>query len=149
MNPYLFLWHCRFKELYKSFKKWPLTPRSQSRKTRITRRNLYKNRKYFNPLLRGEGTCTRIMKKSGGKSRLTVQLKRIQKGKMIPRSKILRGTWLRAVSYCVELRKTMNISAKTKPKKENILTHWSEAQAGSNDEKSWVLKISLDCPFNV
>ena len=43
----------------------------------------------------------------------------------------------------------MNIAAKTKPKKENILTHWSEAQAGSNDEKSWVLKISLDCPFNV
>ena len=28
MNPYLFLWHCPFKHLYKSFKKWPLTPRS-------------------------------------------------------------------------------------------------------------------------
>ena len=31
---------------------------------------------------------------------------------------------------------------------ENILTHWSVAQAGSNDEKKklgW--KISLDCPF--
>ena len=32
------------------------------------------------------------------------------------RSIILRGTWLRAVLYCVELRKNKNISAKTKPK---------------------------------
>ena len=30
---------------------------------------------------------------------------------------------------------------------ENILTHWSVAQAGSNDEKNWGSKISLDCPF--
>ena len=28
MNPFLFLWHCPFKHLYKSFKKWPLTLRS-------------------------------------------------------------------------------------------------------------------------
>ena len=28
MNPYLFLWHCPFKHLYKSFENWPLTPRS-------------------------------------------------------------------------------------------------------------------------
>ena len=32
-------------------------------------------------------------------------------------------------------------------KNENILTHWSVAQAGSNDEKNWGSKISLDCPF--
>ena len=30
---------------------------------------------------------------------------------------------------------------------ENILTHWSVAQAGSNDDKNWGSKISLDCPF--
>ena len=33
-------------------------------------------------------------------------------------------------------------------KKENIITHWSVAQAGSNDEKNWGSKISFDCPFN-
>ena len=32
---------------------------------------------------------------------------------------------------------------------ENILTHWSVAQAGSNDEKNWGSKISLDCPFKI
>ena len=32
-------------------------------------------------------------------------------------------------------------------KNENILTHWSVAQAGSNDEKNWGSKILLDCPF--
>ena len=32
---------------------------------------------------------------------------------------------------------------------ENILTHWSVAQAGSNGELNWRLKISLDCPFKV
>ena len=30
----------------------------------------------------------------------------------------------------------------------NILTRWSVPQAGSNDEKNWRQKISLDCPFN-
>ena len=30
---------------------------------------------------------------------------------------------------------------------ENILTHWSVAQASSNYEKNWGSKISLDCPF--
>ena len=30
---------------------------------------------------------------------------------------------------------------------ENVLSHWSVAQAGSNDEKKWRSKISLDCPF--
>ena len=28
-----------------------------------------------------------------------------------------------------------------------FLTHWSVAQAGSNYEKNWSSKISLDCPF--
>ena len=32
-------------------------------------------------------------------------------------------------------------------KYENILTHWSVAQAGWNDEKNRRSKISLDCPF--
>ena len=32
-------------------------------------------------------------------------------------------------------------------KNETILTHWSVAQAGSNDDKNWGLKIWLDCPF--
>ena len=32
-------------------------------------------------------------------------------------------------------------------KNENILIHWSVAQAGSNDAKIWGSKISLDCPF--
>ena len=33
-------------------------------------------------------------------------------------------------------------------KNETILIHWSLVQAGSNDEKNWGSKISLDCPFN-
>ena len=36
---------------------------------------------------------------------------------------------------------------KNKTKKENILTHWSVAQNGSNDEKLRRPKILLDCPF--
>ena len=32
---------------------------------------------------------------------------------------------------------------------ENILTHWSVAQAGSNDGKNQGSKISLVCPFNL
>ena len=55
--------------------------------------------------------------------------------------------WLRAVWYCAELRKKLNISGKTTPKTKPLLTHWSVAQAGSNDEKNWKLKILLDCPF--
>ena len=31
---------------------------------------------------------------------------------------------------------------------ENILTNWSVTQTGSNEEKNWRVKISLDCPFN-
>ena len=30
---------------------------------------------------------------------------------------------------------------------KNILTQWSVTQAGSNDDKNWRPKISLDCPF--
>ena len=33
------------------------------------------------------------------------------------------------------------------PKFKNILTHWSLAQTGSNYEKNWRSKISLDCLF--
>ena len=90
---------------------------------------------------------TQIMKQTGRISRLTVPLKRIQKSHLTRRSTILCRTWLRAVWYCEELRKKLNISAKTTPKTKPLLTHWSVAQAGSNDEKNWKLKISLDCPF--
>ena len=30
---------------------------------------------------------------------------------------------------------------------QNILNHWSVAQAGSYEEKNWRSKILLDCPF--
>ena len=45
--------------------------------------------------------------------------------------------------------KNSNISAKTKPKTKLFLPigQWSVAQAGSNDEKIWGSKISLDCSF--
>ena len=39
------------------------TARSQSRKTRITRQNLYKNLKYFNPFLSGQGRLELCYKK--------------------------------------------------------------------------------------
>ena len=90
---------------------------------------------------------TQIMKQTGRISRLTVPLKRIQKSHLTRRSTILCRTWLRAVWNCAELRKKLNISAKTTPKTKPLLTHWSVAQAGLNDEKNWKLKISLDCPF--
>ena len=51
---------------------------------------------------------------------------------LTPRSIILRGT-----------SEKYEYLGENETKKENILTHWSD------DEKSWVLKISLDCPFNV
>ena len=58
---------------------------------------------------------------------------------------ILQGTWLRAVYYCAELRKNTNISGETK--NETILTHWSVAQAGSNDEKNWGRKSYWTVPL--
>ena len=52
------------------------------------------------------------------------------------RSMILRGT-----------SKKYKYLGKNQIKNETILTHWSVGQAGSNDEKNWGSKISLDCPF--
>ena len=46
------------------------TARIQSRKNRITRRNLNQNRKYFKPLLSGPGSLE-FCKKTGQKSRCT------------------------------------------------------------------------------
>ena len=84
LNIYLFLWHYPFKGLCKSCKKWPSTLRmqyiksdsaqyhtvqSQSWKTRITLRNLYKNWKYFNPLLSGQGRLELWRKKTGKKDK--------------------------------------------------------------------------------
>ena len=43
-------------------------------------------------------------------------------------------------------RKIRNLS-ENKTNKNNILTHWSVAQAGSNDVKNLRSKNSLDCPF--
>ena len=40
-----------------------------------------------------------------------------------------------------------NYLGENETKFENILTHWSVDQAGSNDEKNKGSKISLDCPF--
>ena len=143
MNPYLFLWHYHFKELYKSFKKWLLTPRSiewlravsycreldstQYHTARCqswkTRQNLYKNLKYFKPLLRGH-VKLELWKKQVENLVWLSPLKRIQKGQMIPRSMILCGT-----------SENYEFLSENQIKKENILTHWSVAQAGSNDEK--------------
>ena len=59
---------------------------------------------------------------------------------------IPRGDWLCAVSYPGEIHKNANNSVKTKI--ENILTHWSVAQAGSNDEKTGGRKSRWTVPFN-
>ena len=57
---------------------------------------------------------------------------------LTPRSMIQRGT-----------SKQFEYLGENKTKNETILTHWSVAQTGSNYEKNWGSKISLDCPFNV
>ena len=55
---------------------------------------------------------------------------------LTPRRMIMRGT-----------SEKLEYLSKNETKKENILTHWSVAQAGSNDEKNWGLKVLLDCPL--
>ena len=57
---------------------------------------------------------------------------------LTPRSIILRGDYEK-YEYLGE----------NETKFENILNHWSVAQAGSTDAKNWGSKISLDCPFKV
>ena len=52
------------------------------------------------------------------------------------RSIILRGT-----------SEKLEYLGKNETKNKKNLTYWSVAQAGSNDEKNWGSKISLDCPF--
>ena len=90
----IFLWHCPFKGLCTSFKKLPLTPLSMILggvklcavsycmesilKNSITRRNLYKNRKYFNPLLSGQSRLE-LGKKLVNLPCLSVPLKTIRK----------------------------------------------------------------------
>ena len=89
------------------------------------------NSKYFNPLPSGQGRLE-LWKKTVRKSCLTVPLKRILKRHLTLCSIVLRGTWhcaeldsaqydtalsltLRSICrYCAELRKNLNISAKTK-----------------------------------
>ena len=41
----------------------------------------------------------------------------------------------------------IQISRENETKNETIFTLWPVTQAGSNDEKNWVSKILLDCPF--
>ena len=57
---------------------------------------------------------------------------------------------LRAVWYCKESVfsiQNYEYLGENETKNENVLTHWSVAQAGSNDNKTGGSKISLDCPF--
>ena len=86
------------------------TAGSQSRKTRITRRNLNQrqNRKYFNPFLSSPGRIE-LWNKTGRKSRWTVPLNRIRKSHMTPCSMILRGDWLSAVWYRLQKYPFMSI----------------------------------------
>ena len=101
---------------------------------KITRRNIYKNRKYFYSVATADSNCER--KKTDRKSRLTVPLKRIRKSHMTQRSMILGGD-----------SKKLEYLGENETKNEIILTHWSVPQASSNDEKNWGSEISLDCPF--
>ena len=65
-----------------------------------------------------------------------------------PRSMILCEAWLCAVSYRVEIRQ-FEYLRENDTKKATILTHWSVAQASSNDEKNGESKILLECPFKL
>ena len=112
MNPYVFLWHCPFKSLCKSFQKWLLTPWGHEwlcavwypteifQKIRITRRNLNQNWKYFYPLLSGPARLD-LWKKTGPKSHLTVPLIRIWKSRMtrLGMNMIPWGDWLCTVWF--------------------------------------------------
>ena len=50
---------------------------------------------------------------------------------------------------CMEIRKNMNISVKMETKFETILTRWSVAQTGSNDEKTRSRKSRWTVPLKV
>ena len=56
-----------------------------------------------------------------------------------------RSMILRWVSFLIL---NLEYLGENETKFENILTRWSVAQTSLNDEKNWVSKISLDCPFN-
>ena len=57
---------------------------------------------------------------------------------MTPHSMILRGVSIFYTKFLISQRK----------QNQNILTHWSVAQEGSNFEKKCRSKISLDCPVS-
>ena len=60
---------------------------------------------------------------------------------------LLLKDWLSEQLYprkCFVLREMWR---QKRTKQENILTHWSVVQAGSNDERNCRSKISLYCPF--
>ena len=99
------------------------TARSQSRKTRISRRKLNQIRNHFNLLPRGQGRLE-LWKKQfenlawlslyKGYWKVTWLCAVFTVRNLTPRSMILRWAWFCAVWYCAELRKNLNISAKTK-----------------------------------
>ena len=64
---------------------------------------------------------------------------------MIPRQVNLPGIWYPGESLFFTLK--FEYLSEISTKIENILTHWSVTQTGSNEEKNWRSKISLDCPF--
>ena len=68
--------------------------------------------------------------KTGKKSRLAIPLKRIQKIHMTPRSMI-------------------RISGRKRNQNENIVTHWSVAQTGSNDENTGGWKSRWPVPLEL
>ena len=115
------------------------------------------NMKIFQPIPQCTGQ-TQIIKRTGRKSCLAVLLKRIRKSHLTPYSMILRGTWLRAVSYCAELDSAQYDTAQNltprsmilrrvnlekleylgenETKYENISTHSSVYRADSNYKKN-------------
>ena len=120
--------------------------------TQITWRNLYENRKYFNFISQWPRQ-TRIMykkkqvenlvwcpfKKDTEKSHESAHYDSAQyhtARNLTPCSIILGGT-----------PEKYEYLGESETKNQTILTHWSVAQAGSNDEKNWGSKIWLDCPF--
>ena len=77
------------------------------------------------------------MRKNRLKILLDCPLIRVRKSHMTPGSTKLQGAWtLRSIILRRALKKYEYLGEK-EIKNETILTQWSLAQAGSNDEKNW------------
>ena len=100
------------------------------KKNWITWQNRNQNRKYFKPLLSGPGSLelwrkkivVLSFKKDTEKSHGSAQYDSVRN--LTPRSIILGGT-----------SEKLEYLGENETEKE--ITHWSEAQAGLNDEKNW------------